>query len=298
MIPYDLILCLDIGGSLCKYQLYLKTTEKLPHLYGIHSTETVLEKLVELNEMMDNITRHNPAGADASKSIVTTTGGGSIKFKDQIECIFGSKNLRFFDEMECISRGAIKMTSMEGPFVLTNVGSGVSMVRIQSPTDFKRITGSCIGGGTFLGLSKHILQNRSIDFDQVINIASNGDHGKSDLLVGDIYGNDYPGICNLKADVIASSFGKNTTIGLPTGDSLSSQLHMIIANIVHISGLCSRSGEKLPVVFSGAFLSHVSVRMIFTHYCKYLEIDGSFVDSPQFVGCVGALAIIEDNLEK
>ena len=45
------------------------------------------------------------------------------------------------------------------------------------------------------------------DFDAMLALASTGDNAKVDMLVGDIYGGDYPAI-GLKASTIASSFGK------------------------------------------------------------------------------------------
>ena len=45
------------------------------------------------------------------------------------------------------------------------------------------------------------------DFDEMLALAGTGDNTKVDMLVGDIYGGDYPAI-GLKATTIASSFGK------------------------------------------------------------------------------------------
>lgn len=38
------------------------------------------------------------------------------------------------------------------PFILVNVGSGVSVLAVRGPNDYKRISGTSLGGGTFLGL--------------------------------------------------------------------------------------------------------------------------------------------------
>lgn len=49
------------------------------------------------------------------------------------------------------------------PLLLVNIGSGVSMIRFDSASDFKRITGTPLGGGFFLGLSHLILGNNNFD---------------------------------------------------------------------------------------------------------------------------------------
>lgn len=38
------------------------------------------------------------------------------------------------------------------PFILVNIGSGVSILAVRGPNDYKRISGTSLGGGTFLGL--------------------------------------------------------------------------------------------------------------------------------------------------
>jgi len=38
------------------------------------------------------------------------------------------------------------------PFILVNIGSGVSILAVRGANDYKRISGTSLGGGTFLGL--------------------------------------------------------------------------------------------------------------------------------------------------
>ena len=35
--------------------------------------------------------------------------------------------------------------------MLVNIGSGVSILSVQGPDDYKRVYGTSLGGGTFLG---------------------------------------------------------------------------------------------------------------------------------------------------
>jgi type II pantothenate kinase len=68
------------------------------------------------------------------------------------------------------------------------------------------VTGTCVGGGTFLGLSNLITGIN--DFEKVLDLSNQGDDRKVDLFVQDIYeGKDTP---NLKLDSssLAISFGK------------------------------------------------------------------------------------------
>jgi type II pantothenate kinase len=91
------------------------------------------------------------------------------------------------------------------PYLLVNIGSGVSMVKVSGPRQFERVGGTSLGGGTLWGLLSLLTGART--FDDMLRLAENGDNSTVDLLVGDIYGQAYNKI-GLKSTHIASSFGK------------------------------------------------------------------------------------------
>jgi type II pantothenate kinase len=91
------------------------------------------------------------------------------------------------------------------PYLLVNIGSGVSMLKVTGPRSFQRVGGTSLGGGTLWGLLSLLTGARS--FDDMLAEAEHGDNTKVDMMVGDIYGADY-GKIGLKSTAIASSFGK------------------------------------------------------------------------------------------
>jgi type II pantothenate kinase len=91
------------------------------------------------------------------------------------------------------------------PYLLVNIGSGVSMIKVSGPTQYQRIGGTSLGGGTLWGLLSLLTGSRT--FDEMLSLAERGDNAAVDMLVGDIYGTDYSKI-GLKSSTIASSFGK------------------------------------------------------------------------------------------
>lgn len=91
------------------------------------------------------------------------------------------------------------------PYLLVNIGSGVSMIKVSGPSQYQRIGGSSLGGGTLWGLLSLLTQAKS--FDEMLGMAEKGDNTQVDMLVGDIYGGGY-GRIGLKSSTIASSFGK------------------------------------------------------------------------------------------
>ena len=91
------------------------------------------------------------------------------------------------------------------PYLLVNIGSGVSMIKVSEKGQFRRVGGTSLGGGTFWGLLS--LLTGASTFPEMLDMAERGDNATVDLLVGDIYGTDY-GKIGLKSTTIASSFGK------------------------------------------------------------------------------------------
>ena len=91
------------------------------------------------------------------------------------------------------------------PYLLVNIGSGVSMIKVSGPRQHQRVGGTHLGGGTFCGILSLLTGART--FDDMLAMADRGDNSGVDMLVGDIYGMDYSKI-GLKSTAIASTFGK------------------------------------------------------------------------------------------
>lgn len=91
------------------------------------------------------------------------------------------------------------------PYLLVNIGSGVSMIKVSGPKEFQRVGGTHLGGGSFWGIMSLLTGART--FDEMLAMADRGDNTGVDMLVGDIYGMDYNKI-GLKSTAIASTFGK------------------------------------------------------------------------------------------
>jgi len=157
---------------------------------------------------------------------VMATGGGAYKYYEEMKNILGVEVLRE-DEMNCLIMGLdFFITEIPKevftysetdpmhfeaprndiyPYLLVNIGSGVSMIKVSGPKQFERIGGTSLGGGTLWGLLSLLTGART--FDDMLANADRGDNTAVDMLVGDIYGTDY-GKIGLQKTTIASSFGK------------------------------------------------------------------------------------------
>jgi type II pantothenate kinase len=212
------------------------------------------------------------------------------------------------------------------PYLLVNIGSGVSMIKVSGPRAYQRVGGTSLGGGTLWGLLSLLTGSRT--FDEMLGMAERGDNAKVDMLVGDIYGQDY-GKIGLKSSTIASSFGKvfkmkrqaereaEDSGGLVNGDGntdgeLSSHnnpsdsseppfsapdisrslLYAISNNIGQIAYLQSEKHSLSTIYFGGSFIrGHRQTMNTLSYAIKFWsngEKKAYFLRHEGFLGAVGA----------
>ncbi|XP_057855485.2 pantothenate kinase 2 isoform X2 [Cryptomeria japonica] len=218
------------------------------------------------------------SGFTDGEPIIKATGGGAYKFADIFKDRLGV-TLSKEDEMDCLVAGANFLlkairheafTHMEGhkefvqidqndlfPYLLCNIGSGVSMIKVDGDGKFQRVSGTNVGGGTFWGLGR--LLTKCTSFDEILEISQGGDNRSVDMLVGDIYGGlDYSKI-GLSASTIASSFGKVVSENKDLADYRRedialSLLRMISYNIGQIAYLNALRYGLKRIFFGGFFI--------------------------------------------
>ena len=62
------------------------------------------------------------------------------------------------------------------PYLLVNIGSGVSLLKVEGDGQYERVSGSSLGGGTFWGLCR--LLTRCKGFDEMLELSMRGDNSK------------------------------------------------------------------------------------------------------------------------
>uniref|UniRef100_A0A667ZRY8 4'-phosphopantetheine phosphatase n=1 Tax=Myripristis murdjan TaxID=586833 RepID=A0A667ZRY8_9TELE len=246
--------------------------------------------------------------------VIKATGGGAHKFKDLIEKKLGLK-VDKEDEMTCLIKGCnfvLKNIPHEAfvyakhadsefrfqnthpdifPYLLVNIGSGVSIVKVESEDKFERIGGSSIGGGTFWGLGALLTKTKR--FDELLQLASKGQHTSVDMLVKDIYGGSY-GSLGLTGDLIASSFGKSATADkdFSKEDMAKSLLHMISNDIGQLACLYAKLHNLSRVYFGGFFIRGHPVTMhTITYSINFFtkgEVQALFLRHEGYLGAIGA----------
>ncbi|XP_057366721.2 pantothenate kinase 3-like [Daphnia carinata] len=258
-------------------------------------------------------------GFASLSSTICATGGGAYKFeKDFLRVVH--LNLHKSDELECLIGGLLYIEEINPtevyywenpidestcvkktynfkdpyPFLLVNIGSGVSILAVYGPNNFKRVTGTSLGGGTFLGLCCLLTGCQS--YEEAIALAAAGDSTKVDKKVRDIYGGDYDRF-GLDGDIVASSFGQmnlpDRRAEVSKADLARATLVTITNNIGSITRMCALNEGIERVVFVGNFLRVNTLSMKQLAYAMDFWSNGAlkalFLEHEGYFGAVGCL---------
>lgn len=258
-------------------------------------------------------------GIASMSSTVCATGGGAFKFEKDFQREVNLQ-LHKFDELDSLIHGihyieaycnsecyyfknardpelaekAAFDFSHPYPFLVVNIGSGVSVLAVYSPDSYKRVSGSSLGGGTFLGLCS--LLTGCETFEEAIELAAAGDSTKVDKSVREIYGGDYSKF-SLSGDIVASSFG-NMACGekrsqASKADLAKATLVTITNNIGSIAKMCAMAEGVERVVFVGNFLRVNEISLKLLAYAMDFWSDGAlkalFLEHEGYFGAVGCL---------
>ncbi|KAL3835576.1 hypothetical protein ACJIZ3_010312 [Penstemon smallii] len=295
---------------------------------GLHFTKFETSKISDCIEFISSKQlQHNGdryyAAPTNDKNIIKATGGGAFKFADMFREKLGV-TLDKVDEMDCLVTGANFLlkavhheafTYIDGqkefvqidhkdlyPYLLVNIGSGVSMIKVESDTKFERVSGTSVGGGTFLGLGKLLTNCKS--FDELLEMSRQGNNRVIDMLVGEIYGgNDYAKI-GLASTAIASSFGKPISENkeledYKAEDVARSLLRMISNNIGQIAYLNALHFGLKRIIFGGFFIRGHAYTMdtisVAVNFWSKGEAKAMFLRHEGFLGALGAFLSYEES---
>ncbi|KAH7570293.1 hypothetical protein ACOSP7_018343 [Xanthoceras sorbifolium] len=329
-------LALDIGGSLIKL-VYFSRNKDSPIDNNKDSKDSVIEgrlnfsnfETSKINDCLEFILSKKlhlggfrcHEAPDGDKILIKATGGGAYKFADLIKEKLGV-SIEKEEEMDCLVAGANFLlkavhqeafTYMDGrkefvhidhndlyPYLLVNIGSGVSMIKVDGDGKFERISGTSVGGGTFWGLGRLLTNCKS--FDELLELSHQGNNRVIDMLVGDIYGGlDYSKI-GLSSTTIASSFGKAISDNreledYKPEDIARSLLRMISNNIGQISYLNALRFGLKRIFFGGFFIRSHAFTMdtisVAVNFWSKGEAKAMFLRHEGFLGALGAFMSYE-----
>ncbi|KAJ2034075.1 hypothetical protein H4S03_005227 [Coemansia sp. S3946] len=315
-------IAVDIGGSLAKVVYY--TTAAVGRQGGgrLHFKAFETDHLDLCIEFMcglvDRSRIRDPTDGPPAEPVIMATGGGAHRFGAELRSRLGVE-IRVVDEMESLTAGlnflmrevadeVFTYSEARGqkfvspvseaedlfPYMLVNIGSGVSILKVTGEGQYERISGTSLGGGTFWGLLHELTGVTS--FDAMLETTKSGDNTKVDMMVGDIYGTNYDKI-GLKATNIAATMGGVYRKGLDKqysdADIARSLLYMVSNNIGQIAYLNAQLHGIRRIYFGGYFIRGHPLTM---HTLSYAidfwskgMISALFLRHEGYLGATGAL---------
>ncbi len=211
---------------------------------------------------------------------IIVTGTGASFLDDTYE---GIKIIKV-DEFDAIGYGGLLLSNINEAIVVS-IGTGTTIIRSNLYKN-ERLTGTGLGGGTFVGLSNAILQNRLVNnnvktFNELIEMAKLGNRKNTDLLIGDI---SKSAIGDMSFDITAANFaGTNKTFS--ENDLIASVANMIIENI---SLIVKGVNKELPVIYIGTFVSDEYIMNRFKELSEYIGNNVVFINDAAFAISIGA----------
>ncbi|WP_257391546.1 type II pantothenate kinase [Cytobacillus gottheilii] len=209
---------------------------------------------------------------------VVLTGGGAGVLKNKY-----FPQAAVLDEFTAAASGAKILHTLHEPFLLINIGTGTSILRVEKGKAV-RVSGTAMGGGTFLGLGRLLTGKAS--YEQLIELALEGDRTEADLLVKDVYGQDE---APLLGELSASNFAKAAFTDTISDEVKMAALVNMIAETIYLLVMAGSSQQKLPMAFIGAGALNRALQKQLKMYAKMFDFDCTFIENGEYSGAIGAL---------
>jgi len=163
------------------------------------------------------------------------TGG---RYRDLPEQVDGF-TIHKVDEMRALGLGGLAMTRLQEGLVVS-AGTGAAMVAAR-PSGVEHVTGSAVGGGTLLGLSRLIL--KTDDVEEIDQLALGGEVGR------------------LPANANAVNLGKLNRENGFSRENLAAGLVRLVAQVISVIAINAAEGADLEaIIMVGHLMDLQSIR--------------------------------------
>ncbi len=222
-------------------------------------------------------------------NLLAVTGGKHLNLGNKIE----TTKIVHVNEIDAVGKGAMNLSGLSGkdPIIIVSAGSGTACILAQDG-NFMHCSGTGVGGGTILGLSKLLLG--TTDPVKIAELAKTGNESGVDLILEDVVSGP---IGELPSDTTAVNFGKISKI-----DSEISK-EDIAAGIVNLVGqTAARVATSVATTFNAKEIVVVGRSPSFNGLKNSLEQAASimgfspyFPKNGEYASALGALLVAEKN---
>lgn len=218
---------------------------------------------------------------------IGVTGGRYRNLRDELD---GMRILKV-DEMQALGFGGLALSGLSSGLVVS-AGTGVAMVA-ATPERIEHVTGSAVGGGTLLGLSKRLLDTEDVKEIEALAIAGNA--SAVDIMLNEAVGGT---VGRLPEKANAVNLGKLDSDAKFSRENLAAGLVRLVAQVIGVIAInASNAVDLKDIILVGHLLDLQSFR-------KEIRLVGEFYDraftipeNPGFGTAIGALAVLKKRLQ-
>ncbi len=187
-----MVLGIDIGGTTTKIAGFRK--KRICGVVSVQADDPVTSASGALGKFTDEFMLKLK---DIDTIAVTGVGANSLGNE-----LFGIP-LKRVPEFTAIGHGGLFLAGLEKA-VVVSMGTGTAIV-LADGREIRHLGGSGVGGGTLIGLARYILN--TTDFQNIVDLAEDGDLGNVDLNIRDISKVE---MGNIPMSATASNFGRHS----------------------------------------------------------------------------------------
>ena len=267
--------------------------------FGITVTDTLRKEGDELIHKMDlsskdlNQERVRKLFPDidfiSNIGFLAVTGGKHLELGDYID----STPIIHVNEIDAVGHGSMKLSGLseEESTIIVSAGSGTACIHAHKGI-FTHCSGTGVGGGTVLGLSKLLLG--TTDPEEIAALAEKGDESFVDLILEDVVSGP---IGQLPSDTTAVNFGKVSK------EDIEYSREDIAAGIVNLVGqTAARIATSVAMMFQATEIVVVGRAPSFAGLKNSLEQAASitgftphFPKNGEYASALGAMLVAEKN---
>jgi type II pantothenate kinase len=195
-------------------------------------------------------------------------------------------------EFQATCEGALSFLAEEDvkvnePFLLINIGTGTSW-HLVSDDKYERILGSGIGGGIFTGLGSLLTSEEN--YHKLTQFATEGEKGKIDMLVKDIYES---GEAPINGNLTAANFAKGIKVQPSNADQLAALANMIAETISLLTMQAAAIHQtKHAVIIGSAIVGNPALRNGLKEYLNMVGLTNRFLSNGEYCGARGAHSFV------
>jgi type II pantothenate kinase len=267
--------------------------------FGITVTDTLRKKGDELIHKMDlsskdlNQERVRKLFPDidfiSNIGFLAVTGGKHLELGDYID----STPIIHVNEIDAVGHGSMKLSGLseEESTIIVSAGSGTACIHAHKGI-FTHCSGTGVGGGTVLGLSKLLLG--TTDPEEIAALAEKGDESFVDLILEDVVSGP---IGQLPSNTTAVNFGKvsKEDIEYSREDIAAGIVNLVGQTAARIATSVAMMFQATEIVVVGRAPSFVGLKNSLEQAASITGFTPHFPKNGEYASALGAMLVAEKN---